>query len=36
MTYTNANEKIFESLLSKYQISLKSSRKESDFIFDLV
>ena len=37
MTYDNANEvieEIFESLLSKYQMSLETSIKGSDFIFD--
>ena len=39
MTYKNANEvikEIFESLLSRYQIGLKTSMKESHFIFDLI
>ena len=33
----NVNEvvnELFESLLSRYQIGLKTSMKESDFIFD--
>ena len=39
MTYGNANstiERIFESLLSRYQIGLGTSTKGSNFIFDLV
>ena len=35
--YDNANEvieKIFESLLSRYQIVIEASKKRSDFIFD--
>ena len=35
--YDNANEvieKIFESLLSRYQIVIETSKKRSDFIFD--
>ena len=39
MSYDNANEianELFESLLSRYQISLKTSMRRSDFIFDSV
>ena len=39
MPYDNANEvvdKLFESLLSRYQIGLEISVKGSDFIFDSV
>ena len=39
MLYDNANEvvnELFESLLSRYQIGLKTSMKGSDFIFDSV
>ena len=39
MAYDDANEvadEVFESLLSRYQISLEISMKGSDFIFDLV
>ena len=37
MAYDDANEivnELFESLLSRYQISLEISMKGSDFIFD--
>ena len=39
MTYDNANEiieAIFQSLLSRYQISLETSIKGSNFVFDSV
>ena len=39
MTYENSNDvvdELFESLLSKYQIGLETSIRESDFIFDSV
>ena len=39
MSYDNANEianELFESLLSRYQISLKTSMRRSGFIFDSV
>ena len=39
MSYDNANEianELFKSLLSRYQISLKTSMRRSDFIFDSV
>ena len=39
MAYDDANEvvnELFESLLSRYQISLEISMKGSDFIFDSV
>ena len=39
MTYDNVNEvieEVFESLLSRYQIGLETSMKESNFIFDSV
>ena len=39
ITYDNANEvieEVFESLLSRYQIGLETSMKESNFIFDSV
>ena len=39
MTYDNADEgieKLFESLLSKYQIGLETSMRDSDFIFGCV
>ena len=39
MTYDNTDEvieEIFESLLSRYQIGLKTSMKRSDFIFDSI
>ena len=39
ITYDNANEvieEVFESLLSRYQIDLETSMKESNFIFDSV
>ena len=39
MPYDNANEvvnELFESLLSKHQIGLKTSMRESDFILDSV
>ena len=39
MLYGNANEvanELFESLLSRYQISLETSMRGSDFIFDSV
>ena len=39
MTYDNANEivnELFESLLSRCQIGLETSMRESDFIFDSV
>ena len=37
MIYDNVNEvieELFESLLNRYQIKLKTSMKDSDFIFD--
>ena len=39
MAYDNANKvikEIFESLLSRYQIGLEQSMKQTDFNFDLV
>ena len=39
MLYDNANEvvnKVFESLLSRYQIDLETLMRGSDFIFDSV
>ena len=39
MLYDNAKEvvnELFESLLSRYQIGLKTSMRGSDFIFDSV
>ena len=39
MIYDNANEvieKLFESLLYGYQIELKTSMRDSNFIFDCV
>ena len=39
MSYDNVNEvvhKLFESLLSVYQIGLETSMRRSDFIFDSV
>ena len=39
MTYDNANDvidKLFESLLSKYQSGLETTIRGSDFIFDSV
>ena len=39
MSYDNANEvvnKVFESLLSRYQIDLERSMRETDFVFESV
>ena len=34
--YSDANEELFQSLHSKYQVNLEASIKESDLIFDSV
>ena len=39
MSYDNANEvvnKVFESLLSRYQIDLERSMRGTDFVFESV
>ena len=39
MSYDNANQvvnELFESLLSRYQIGLETSMRESDFLFESV